>query len=125
MPERTDNKRNVNLGDAVENQSRDQRLEAEVRQRANDVRYVLNDEQGRRFLWRLMAECHTFESVWHASARIHYNAGQQDLGHMILGWAMDASPKAYLLGQQEDIKRKEQQRLLEEKEAIEEDDNDG
>lgn len=50
-----------------------------------DLKIVLSTGQGRRVLWRLMSKCRPFESIWESSARIHYNAGQQDLGHFIMG----------------------------------------
>lgn len=50
----------------------------------NDIRTVLSTSEGKRVLWRLLSQCRTFESIYEQSARIHYNAGQQDLGHFIM-----------------------------------------
>lgn len=36
---------------------------------------------GRIVLWHVLESAGVFESVWENSARIHYNAGRQDLGH--------------------------------------------
>jgi hypothetical protein len=49
-----------------------------------DLRYVLTSAQGRRFLWRLMGHCKVNASVWEPSAKIHYNSGQQDVGHYLM-----------------------------------------
>ena len=57
----------------------------------NDIRVVLSTVEGRRFAWRLLGECKTFASVWEASAKIHYNAGRQDLGHFIMSEVTDAN----------------------------------
>lgn len=65
-------------------------------QEIKDLRYVLESEQGRRFLWRLMAECKTFSSIWETSAKIHYNAGQQDLGHFLMAEIIEANENSFM-----------------------------
>lgn len=50
----------------------------------SDIREVLASISGRRFVWRVLEKCQTFGSVWEPSAKIHYNSGQQDIGHFIL-----------------------------------------
>lgn len=62
----------------------------------DDLRFLLSDRQGRRFLWRLLERCRAFSSVWEPSARIHYNAGQQDLGHYLIAEIMQANEDAFL-----------------------------
>jgi hypothetical protein len=61
-----------------------------------DLRYVLAEKEGRRFLWRLMSRCKAFGSVWEPSAKIHYNAGQQDIGHYVMAEIMAADEQAFL-----------------------------
>lgn len=56
-----------------------------------DLRAVLSTTSGRRVMWRLLEECKTFESIWEPSAKIHYLAGRQDLGHFILAIIEKAS----------------------------------
>lgn len=56
----------------------------------NDLRVVCSTIEGRRLLWRFMAKCKVFGSVWESSAKIHYNAGQQDFGHFIMGEIINA-----------------------------------
>lgn len=53
-------------------------------QELNDIRVVCSTKEGRRFLWRVLGRCKVFNSVWENSARIHYNSGQQDLGHFLM-----------------------------------------
>lgn len=50
----------------------------------NDISAILKTPEGRRVVWRILTQCKTFGSVWHGSALIHYNAGQQDIGHWLL-----------------------------------------
>lgn len=61
----------------------------------NDLRFVLSSIQGRRLLWKLLSRCRVFGSIWEASAKIHYNAGMQDLGHYIQAEIAEASQDRY------------------------------
>ena len=58
--------------------------EAERKLELSDIRKALEFVEVRRFVWRIMTQCRTFESVWEPSAKIHYNSGQQDVGHFIM-----------------------------------------
>lgn len=62
----------------------------------NDLRAVLATLEGRRLLWRIMGFCKTFGSIWEGSARIHYNAGQQDVGHFIMSEIAQADEEKLL-----------------------------
>lgn len=83
---------------ADEHQVKQARMnEKMIRERElNDLRYLLASPQGRRFLWRVMARCKTFESIWEPSAKIHFNAGQQDLGHFVMAEIVAADENAFL-----------------------------
>jgi hypothetical protein len=60
-----------------------------------DLRRILETDFGRRYVWHLLEEAKVFESVWDPSARIHYNAGKQDFGHMLFAEIARAKPEAY------------------------------
>ena len=62
-----------------------------------DLALVLREPYGRRVLWRLLSKCQTFGSIWEPSAKIHYNAGQQDLGHFIMAEIEEADQDALFL----------------------------
>jgi len=87
--------------------------EAEKRERftrrdeLDDLRMVLETKQGRRLLWRLMTHCRVFESIYHASALIHYNAGMQDVGHFLLAEITSASSGALMTMMQEQQKEQD------------------
>lgn len=49
-----------------------------------DLRVMLSTPEGRRVAWRVLAYCKTFSDIWDASSRIHFNAGQQNVGHWLL-----------------------------------------
>jgi hypothetical protein len=72
------------------------KYERERKVQIDDLRAVLSTPQGRRLLWRLMSECKVFGSIWDNSARIHYNAGRQDVGHFVLAEIVAASEDSYL-----------------------------
>lgn len=61
----------------------------------NDIN-TLKDSPGlRRFMWRILEYCKVNGSVWEASARIHYNAGQQDVGHFIMAEIAEADEEIF------------------------------
>jgi hypothetical protein len=63
----------------------------------DDIRQVMSSPQGRRFIWRLLGHCGVYESIWEASAKIHYNAGKQDVGHFLLAEVVQANEELYSL----------------------------
>lgn len=66
-----------------------------------DLQALLNTIEGRSVFWRILTKCKVFESIWEGSARIHYKAGQQDLGHWLMDEIIKANPEAYLQMQKE------------------------
>ena len=62
----------------------------------DDVRFLLSTSQGRRFLWRLLDHCRVFASIYETSAVIHYNAGQQDIGHFLMAEIVAADQAGFL-----------------------------
>jgi hypothetical protein len=64
------------------------------------LREVLSTPEGRLVFGELehglIAKCGVYRSIWDSSARIHYNAGRQDLGHEILSLVADVDEELYL-----------------------------
>lgn len=60
-----------------------------------DIKAVLELPEGRRFLWRVLSRCNVFGSVWEPSAKIHYNAGQQDMGHFLMAEVLAADEQIF------------------------------
>ena len=50
-----------------------------------DLKFLMGTPQGERFFWKFLSKCKTFSSIYEKSALIHYNSGQQDLGHYLMG----------------------------------------
>jgi hypothetical protein len=100
----------------VQNAANEKQLKtAEVRGRLardrelNEMRAILATKEGRRWVWRLMGRCKVFSSVYEQSARIHYNSGQQDIGHYIMAEVMEADPDKFILMGQEHQQEMKQQ----------------
>jgi len=69
----------------------------------NEMRVILSTKEGRRFLWRLMGKCKTFNSIYESSAKIHYNSGQQDIGHYLLAEIDQADPEMFFKMRNENL----------------------
>ena len=71
--------------------------EESVRERElNDLIIILSSEEGKRLVWRLLAHCGTFGSIWSPNAQIHYNSGKQDVGHFLMAEIVEAKPEALI-----------------------------
>lgn len=66
--------------------------EKDVRkQELNDIRTVLSNASGRRFLWRVLNRCNSFSTIFSADlSTMSYNSGQQDLGHYLMAEVTEA-----------------------------------
>jgi len=71
-----------------------------------DIREVLSTEAGKRFVWSILSYCKTFQSIWEPSARIHYMAGVQDVGHHLMTELEEADPKFLISVMEQKIKEK-------------------
>lgn len=73
--------------------TRSQQSEKYIREsQKKDLEKVVDTPEGRRVLWGILEHCSTFQSIWHPSALIHYNAGKQDVGHFLLAQLNDLNP---------------------------------
>ena len=75
----------------AERKNRDKR-----KQQVLDLKEILSTEAGKRFMWRLVGKSNVFSSVWENSAKIHYNAGQQDFGHFLMSEWMEADSESFI-----------------------------
>lgn len=78
--------------------------------RLNDLRYVLNDRRGRRFLWKTMSDCGIFQTSFSSSTNVtFFNEGQRNVGLKILSDLNEAAPEVYVLMCEEEKKEREKQ----------------
>lgn len=95
----------ANTADEAKVKESGQRSKLRRETELDDVRKVLAMDAGRRLIWRLLERAKVFASVWDQSSRIHYNAGQQDFGHFVMGEVVEAGPE-YLLQMMQENKEK-------------------
>lgn len=69
--------------------------------RAARLKATMATPEGRAALMDILEDCKVFESIWHPSAAIHYNAGVQDVGHQLLARIVDADEGLYELMERE------------------------
>jgi len=89
--------------DDHEDQKRIQQLQKQERDRElNDLRYVVKNPGGRRFLWRLLSACGVYRSSIAGTPEATYtNEGKRLIGLAILNDLNAALPTALLQMQQE------------------------
>lgn len=85
-----------NAADEAQVAEAGKRAKFDRKQELEDVRFILDSKQGRRFLWRLLSHCKVFESIWEPSAKIHHNSGRQDVGHFLMAEVVAANEDALL-----------------------------
>lgn len=91
-----------NAGSGKQVRRAGQREKRDARMLVVDTVVVMATPEGRRFVWWLLGECRTFASVM-TDGRPEYNAGKQDVGHMLQAHIITTDPDAYLLMQKEAI----------------------
>ena len=80
----------TNAGSERQVKEAEQKERLSLDQNKIDLGAMLSTKPGRRVVWRILEKCKVFETIWENSARIHYNAGQQDLGHWLMGEVAEA-----------------------------------
>jgi len=65
-----------------------------LEQELSDVRWILSDARGRRFIWRLFDYCGVYRTVMTGNSYTFHNAGKQDVGHFVMGEVSMADPMA-------------------------------
>jgi len=85
-----------NAADAEQVKEAGRKVQDRRKQELDDIREITSSVAGRRFMWRLLEHCKVFESIWEPSAKIHHNAGRQDVGHFLMAEVV-AADEAVLL----------------------------
>lgn len=86
-----------NLADEQEVKKAERREKDLRKQELNDLRTVLSNVSGRRFVWRVLTRCNSFASVFSENhSTMSYLAGKQDLGHFIMNEITEADENLLL-----------------------------
>lgn len=76
-----------------------------------DLRWVLSDPRGRRFLWETMGRFKLNEQTYSPNNSEHcFNSGMRNAGLYLLSEVMRVSPENYLLAQEEAMARAEREK---------------
>lgn len=79
----------------VKGAARRQREADELRRAAYAA--VMSTEAGRLVMWDLLDAAGVYRSVWSPNSEIHYKAGQQDFGHLIMATLLETNEGLYEL----------------------------
>lgn len=70
------------------------------------LKEVMANPHGRRVLYEILEHTSVFGSIWDPSAKIHYNAGRQDVGHWLIMEISQVDEQALAAMMQEAYRRK-------------------
>lgn len=61
-----------------------------------DIEFVMGSVHGRRFMWRVLAHCGAYRSVFAVDPHVTaFNSGKQDVGHFLMAELNDVCPKEF------------------------------
>jgi hypothetical protein len=86
-----------NAADKKEIKKQSHRVKEIDRQEQNDVKFLLSNIQGRRFLWKYLSKCGVYRTSFTGSSETFFKEGQRNVGLWILDDITRANPDAYLL----------------------------
>ncbi|MGE4194713.1 MAG: hypothetical protein AB7E51_15105 [Pseudodesulfovibrio sp.] len=82
-----------------------QRREVERLKELSDIRMVMSSLEGRRFVWRFLAECRVFLSTYSPEAlESYYRQGRRSVGLLFYNDVLEACPEQFWQAQRENIK---------------------
>lgn len=70
----------------------------------DDFKWVVSTEQGRRFLWDLLAFTGVYRSSFTGNSQTFFNEGRRDVGLRLLGQINEHEPEAYVTMLKENAK---------------------
>ena len=74
---------------------REQQIELEQAQAADDARHVMSTPQGRRFMWRLLKRGNIFRKCFTGNSHTFYEEGKRELTLETFHEIMEACPEQY------------------------------
>ncbi|NDF13319.1 MAG: endopeptidase [Proteobacteria bacterium] len=70
------------------------KLEAKVEE--EDLKWVMSNKRGRRFVWRLLDRAGIYRSSFTGNSTTFFNEGQRNIGLMLVAAIHEACPDQYL-----------------------------
>lgn len=65
-------------------------------QELEDTKWILSTRQGRRFFWKLLTQCHVFETSFTGNSQTFFNEGERNVGLKLISDLNESDPDAYL-----------------------------
>ncbi len=90
------------------------RADLDQRRQDDDLRWVLSDPRGRRFLWEMLGRCGLYRlSYEHSGSATMFKEGERNIGLTLVARITEVDHSAYLLAQQEahELARRDAERL--------------
>lgn len=74
----------------------DERIARQRRIELDDVRWLMSDKRGRRFVWRLLEAAGIYRSSFTGNSTTFFNEGARNVGLRFLADVNEACPERYL-----------------------------
>lgn len=81
-----------------------QREKDEAKQYAEDLRYVMSTEQGRRFMWQTLSKAGLYRTSFTGNSATYFNEGKRALGLELLADVQHHCPQHYIKMHDEAVK---------------------
>lgn len=96
----------VNSADEKQVQQAEKRVKKQINQDVADIRWLMSEKQGRRVVWRLLADAGIFSASFVArdASLTAFNEGRRNYGTKLLVTVMKECNKQYLLMVEENSK---------------------
>ena len=92
------NKKDAFVGNAADpKQVKDAKFKEKLKeeQELDDVKFILDSPQGRRFFWRYLSKCGVFTTSFTGNSTTYFNEGSRNIGLMLMEDIMNVDPDAY------------------------------
>lgn len=74
------------------------------KQELADLRWLMGQPQGRRFMWRVLERAGVYKTSFTGNSATFFNEGKRDMGLWALATVMEACPEQFLSMTQENRK---------------------
>lgn len=82
-------------------QQRDNSAKARRLRELDDLKVVMQQPEGRRFMWRLLEQCGVYRTSFTGNSETFFREGQRNVGLWALTEMQEAAPDQFLMTMQE------------------------
>jgi len=87
-----------------------------------DIKKIIENPQGRRFIWWILAKCHIFKNSFNLNTKLEdFQEGERNIGLEVLNRLNEADVNAFARMQAEYVSEAESKKAIKEKEKENED----